>query len=81
MKIKSKYKYEVWATDRYNLTHIIQPGAGYQNPKKCLREGFLSLGKSLKPMDIHARVVVKDIERNAIVINTGVIPLYDQTII
>ena len=75
----AKYKYEIFLTDRYNIVHKIQPGSGYKNVFKCVTKGFKDLAVAIKIPHTQGRLVVKDIEREAIVLNTGLMDFIDHS--
>lgn len=74
-----KYKYEVFLNDKWNITHRVQPGRGYQSVTKCVKVGLEDLSKLIKEKDVQGRLIVKDVARNAIVLNTGLFELVDHS--
>ena len=80
MKQKTpKFKYDIYLTDKVNGIKITQPGQGCTTAVSALSKGFLTLSKKIKPNTFKFRILVKEVDRNANVLDTGVIHVYDQT--
>ncbi len=75
----TRYKFDIYTSDRINGVKKSQSGAGCTTAVAALNKGFITLSKCIKPNTFKVRVVVNDVKRNVCVLDTGIIPIYDQT--
>lgn len=76
---KIRFKYDIYLTDKVNGIKFTQSGPGCSTAVSALTKGFSTLSKKIKPNTFKFRILVKEVNRNANVLDTGVIHIYDQT--